>query len=240
MGYLPVNIPRILINRTIVHPSQPQDSCDDDDDDDGGGGGASDDDRDFREDYVFDAYLLGYCDDVTRALAKRLFPASGDIAEAKPRPEDEGVLLACVKDEEGIDGVGTHRKQDWTKSKIASKIPPERVFLFPGAVPPSDEGGSNGSANGDDASVNANNDTNTNTNTNSHSNGGFARYEEIAHCDGCARRVDDGIVHKCRTCFDYDLCPACYTAMASDHHEGTHEFVTEKVASSLSPSSSLG
>jgi hypothetical protein len=47
---LPPNIPRILINRTIVHPAKSSLSQDEDDEED----------VDFREDDVFDAYLLGF------------------------------------------------------------------------------------------------------------------------------------------------------------------------------------
>lgn len=67
IGYMPSNIPRILINRTIVHPKTSSkaaqrretshDSCDDD----------SEDDIDFRDGYMFDACLLGFCDDVSTA-----------------------------------------------------------------------------------------------------------------------------------------------------------------------------
>lgn len=65
--YLPPNIPRILINRTVVHPSTTPAEVDDDDEND------DDTEKEFRESYVFDAYLLGFCDDVTRALARQLF-----------------------------------------------------------------------------------------------------------------------------------------------------------------------
>jgi len=54
--YLPSNIPRILINKNIVHlPFHKHASH-----------------KDFRHGYSFDAYLLGNCDHVTNSLAKQM------------------------------------------------------------------------------------------------------------------------------------------------------------------------
>jgi len=97
--YLPPNIPRILINRTVVHPST-------------SGSGESDnptlgDDYDFRASYVFDAYLLGFCDDVTRAMARTLFSKESQKKRKRNSPEEDnpfnGRLLSDVlngRDEE--------------------------------------------------------------------------------------------------------------------------------------------
>lgn len=112
--YLPPNIPRILINRTVVHPSTR--SADN-----------SEEEKDPRENYVFDAYLLGFCDDVTRCLAKRLFQEDGPMTptEKKQRRKPAGRLLTKVlkgEDNEYVAG-------DWE----CVKVPAERVLLFPGA-----------------------------------------------------------------------------------------------------------
>jgi hypothetical protein len=218
VGFLPANIPRILINRTIVHPqsSTPDSHSPKSRDAEGSvvddGAKPSDpSERDFRDNYVFDAYLLGYCDDVTRALGRRLFFPSGDSntqSTVRGDDEEDGKLLACLEDD------GTHRKQDWTHSKISSKIPPERIFLFPGAVSPVSASSSVGAIKGD----NIDDDAST------------SRYCEIAHCDGCAARVTQGTIHKCAVCFDYDLCQSCFACLSKDHHGGLHPFVPEPVA----------
>lgn len=104
--YLPADIPRILINRTVVNPPA---TADDDD--------SSDDEMpEFREGYRFDAYMLGYCDDVTRALVKAMNPEEEVDVEAK--------LLANI-DENDED----HSLEEWS----STKVPFERVLLFPGA-----------------------------------------------------------------------------------------------------------
>lgn len=114
IAYLPPNIPRILINRTIVHPAKLKEDNDDEYHE-----------EDLREDYVFDAYLLGFCDDVTRALAKKLFSDRDENNAA-----DGGKLLACLGDEDEY-----YDKDDWS----AVHIPTGRVFLFAGAQPPTDD-----------------------------------------------------------------------------------------------------
>jgi hypothetical protein len=111
---LPPGIPRILINRTIVHPSTR--STD-----------STEDEKDPRDDYVFDAYLLGFCDDVTRSLAKKLF--NDDVpqtpVEKKKRGKPVGRLLSKVLKGEDTE----YDAEDWE----SLAVPPERVLLFPGA-----------------------------------------------------------------------------------------------------------
>jgi len=131
IAYLPANIPRILINRTIVHPpEQHEDSSDSDSDDE---------EKEFRENYVFDAYLLGFCDDVTRALGKRLFSVDDEV---KSETVDRGELLSVVlenhtknEDEDGEDD-SSYCADDW----VGVEVPKERVFLFPGAQAPAEVG----------------------------------------------------------------------------------------------------
>ncbi|GKY99221.1 hypothetical protein MPSEU_000877500 [Mayamaea pseudoterrestris] len=135
ISYLPPDIPRILINRTIVHPGEQQDEHDEDDA------------KDFRVNYVFDAYLLGFCDDIARILAKQMF---------SPEPElyKNGKLLAALGDDDEH-----YDLRDWR----SNKVPKERIFLFPGAQPPSN----------DDESV--------------------LTYREVAQCDGCSVRIEGTI-----------------------------------------------
>jgi hypothetical protein len=114
LQYLPSSIPRILINRTLVHPpSKPEDEDDSDDDD-----------VEFRENYVFDAYLLGFCDDVTRALAKEMYPST------QTRKGIDGRFLATLKEDDD-----SHNVEDWE----SIDIPTDRVLLFPGATSGFDE-----------------------------------------------------------------------------------------------------
>jgi Zinc finger, ZZ type len=188
IGYLPSNIPRILINRTIVHPKH-----------------SSDEDNlhesEFRDGYVFDAYLLGYCDEVTRVLEKLLFPASVTQmrigSEAPEKTKNVCKLLATLQD-----GDDEFSASDW---KAATKVPFERVFLFPGAQTPVKDDISYGRSFEEPAC------------------------REVVFCDGCAKKVI-GTVQKCVLCFDYDLCQGCYPALSKTHYDGKHQFVAEFTA----------
>eukprot|EP00980_Cylindrotheca_fusiformis_P026545 scaffold16396_cov140-Cylindrotheca_fusiformis.AAC.6 len=166
VDFLPQNIPRILINRTIVHPpNQASQSSSDDDDDE-------ENEPQFRSNYVFDAYLLGFCDDITRALARQMFTEEKQGTSSSSRVERSGdghdgrVLSAVLQDDDP-----DFRPDDWS----AISVPSERVLLFPGALP------SNNVATEE------------------------VKYQEIAHCDGCSKRIR-GSIQKCVCCFDYDLC----------------------------------
>lgn len=180
--YLPPGIPRILINRTIVHPStrSPDDVAEE---------------PEFRKNYVFDAYLLGYCDDVTRALAKRLF--RDDVATTPTQKKRKGntttghLLAKVLKGEEQ-----GYNAEDWN----SVTVPAERVLLFPGAL-------SSQADNSDDIT-----------------------YREIAHCDGCSKRIR-GNIRKCIDCFDYDLCEKCFPEASLSHYEGKHRFTCEPAMS---------
>jgi hypothetical protein len=176
IGYLPPNIPRILINRTIVSPAHTVDPDSDDEEE-----------KDFRDDYIFDAYLLGFCDDVTRALGKALFSAPSDT----PVEAIEGKVLAALSDEDE-----QYDAEDWK----STGVPPERVFLFPGAQ----------ASSGKDASSDP-------------------TFQEVAHCDGCAKRIV-GTIRKCVACFDYDLCTKCFPALSKTHYDGKHHFAAEAAA----------
>ncbi len=173
--FLPPDIPRILINRTVVHPPVTTSTTGDDKD--------TCEENDWRKNYVFDAYLLGFCDDVTRALAKVLFSDS-----EKPK-ETDGKLLAAVSEEDDE----VYQRKDWE----SFGVPADRVFLFPGAV----------ASKSNDAAEEL-------------------TYQEIAHCDGCTKRIF-GTVQKCVQCFDFDLCERCYPVVSKTHHKGQHTFSAE-------------
>ena len=230
IGYMPANIPRILINRTIVHPktSTVEKSSDSDDDDD--------EDRDFRDDYVFDAYLLGYCDDVTRVLAKKLFATDTRDGTTELNNEKNQTfcqLLATVRqrgadkstsddhsahndededdnndhnnsDDDSVQPPEMFKAEDWS----FCKVPEERVVLFPGAEP------SAGTGYGDDGMEDDNSEM---------------TFREIAHCDGCAKRIE-GTIQKCVDCFDYDLCQKCFPKLSKSHYNGQHLFAAEPAA----------
>jgi len=109
IDYLSPQIPRILINRNIVRP--PMSNFEEDSDDD------EEEEEDFREGYVFDAHLLGFCDDVTRALVK--------VMTGKADEENEkGKLLSCLEDDDEL-----YCAEEWD----SLTLPKDRVFLFPGA-----------------------------------------------------------------------------------------------------------
>ncbi|KAI2511453.1 Sir2 family [Fragilaria crotonensis] len=111
ISYLPPSVPRILINRNVVDPPNVLNVEDDEDED-----------EEFRENYTFDAYLLGFCDDVTRALVKEMKTMSGT--------SDEGKLLAALENNDPIFSL-----DDWQ----SDAIPSDRIFLFPGAMHKSDD-----------------------------------------------------------------------------------------------------
>jgi hypothetical protein len=73
--------------------------------------------------------LLGFCDDVTRALAKELFSASSET----PVEVEERKVLAALSDEDEL-----YDAEDWK----STGVPRERVFLFPGAQASSGEAAS--------------------------------------------------------------------------------------------------
>jgi Zinc finger, ZZ type len=236
ISYLPSNIPRILINRTIVHPKNRNSNSNNGKEDEGQEQDSDGDtEKDFRDGYIFDAYLLGFCDDVTRLLAKRLF--ADDIAETttattedeQSQPNTRCQLLAKVRErdalknlddsddnkqscnnaleEEDVDDdsieLEAHKAELW---KFCA-VPPERVVLFPGAEPTS------GNGYGDDGE-----DDNSEL-----------TFREIAHCDGCAKRIEKTI-YKCNACFDYDLCTTCFPKLSKTHCGGGHVFTAEPAA----------
>ena len=204
--YLRPSIPRILINRNIVAPKNM--TVDDEAMNDA-------DEQDHRNGYIFDAILLGFCDEITRAFAYIMQNHQDDVQDKKrysnlnndrtpktkkglksanglkysrllPFHSEECVLLSDARDQlENLDRKSLHHH------------PVERVILFPGAkldVPVDDED---------------------------------MIYHEVVNCDGC-HKVIKGDIMRCNTCFDFDLCSKCHCQFSKTHFNGSHKFLVEK------------
>jgi hypothetical protein len=182
IDYLPKSIPRILINRNIAHP--PSSSAH----------GQQQVEEEFRDNYVFDAYLLGNCDDVMRGLGKLLFDPNPDDSDELPLPP---VMLSDTTDEAFLDR--------WQ----AVTVPKDRVFLFPGADPP--------------PPLQRPLSTTTAPPKSTSTVGGVDRMVLGTTCDHCAADIHD-VIQTCRVCFDYDLCRECYPIASLTHFDGTHQF----------------
>ena len=203
--YLSPSIPRFLINRNVVKAAN-QRIRDTTADEEGGGEKSVEEEKDTRDGYVFDACLLGFCDDVSRALVKELNCGAKEKSNKESERGDacysdgETPRMLCNVEEEyrGADGNvhGLHRH------------PSDRVLLFPGAVI-SKQGKTNGGGNSDSESS-------------------YCR--EVARCDGCGKEIKgEGVIMKCQDCFDFDLCRKCYESkkIAESHFDGKHTFVQE-------------
>jgi hypothetical protein len=60
----------------------------------------------------------------------------------------------------------------------------------------------------------------------SNSDEAHTRQKMVVHCDACQNEIE-GQVFCCKTCFDYDLCSACYPSSSLIHAGGKHEFAVE-------------
>ena len=163
-----------------------------------------DNNNDFRKNYVFDAYLLGYCDVVTRALGHDLFHSDSTSSNTNKGLIDAALLSTVLNPDVGNSYTNPlYHADDWS----SVQVPSERVFLFEGAQPPQ--------------SV-------TTTSTGSNNAADDITFREIAHCDGCTKRIE-GTIQKCVVCFDYDLCQKCYPTLSKQHYDGKHHFTPETV-----------
>ena len=61
----------------------------------------------------------------------------------------------------------------------------------------------------------------------SNSDKAHIRHEMVVHCDACQSEIE-GQVYCCKTCFDYDLCSACYSSSSLMHADGKHKFAVER------------
>ena len=153
VDYLKPDIPRILVNRNIVRVKKTSNKED--------------------GDCLFDACLLGNCDDVVTALTQRMKGTECQIQT--PR--------LVMKDE------------PWLQNQ-----PNESVLLFRGA----------------DVATTCLLDEPTEV-----------QHKLIVHCDECQNQIV-GKIYSCTSCFDYDLCDACYISKRTNHADGKHEFAIEE------------
>lgn len=197
--FLKPNIPRILINRNIVVPKNINHE---------NNGSSDEDEVDHRNGYIFDAVLLGFCDEITRAFAfimqnkcsnmKKVgsnLIATKDLkfltkhnrtAKLFPFHSDDCKLLSQA-----------HEILESLNEKYLLRHPIERIILFPGAKFDS-------AVEDDDVS-----------------------YVEVVNCNGCHKEID-GQIMTCSVCFDYDLCKKCHRTLKRSHFDGTHKFHLEK------------
>ena len=204
--YLPKTIPRILINRTIVHPKAASSNGNNTNrETEGDSGSDDDDDGEFRKNYVFDAYLLGFCDDITRVLGKQLGLGwlNGAAKKRKTRNKTpkrtKNKLLQLL-----IQTIEQHSNNDDEDSLWAEvTVPSERVLLFPGALP-------------------------TPVTTKKSTKKESEEEETVCfqvHCDECSMLISTSKpIFNCSQCFDYDLCEACYPKKSKLHYGGRHTF----------------
>ena len=205
--YLRPSIPRLLINRTIVIPKHTDGDSDDLDE--------AGEDKDHRDGYLFDALMLGFCDEVIKALSYVLSNGNGSNANANASSNSNGKSINSESTKKSNNKTNTTRlfpfqSQDCKMlcndmSKVESigetcllNHPMDRILMFPG--------GKLEVHNNDEIS-----------------------YHEVVHCDEC-HCIIKSTIYKCIDCFDYDLCPKCHSCKAinKNHHGGEHTFIAEK------------
>jgi len=122
--YLRPSIPRLLINRTIVVPKHTDGDSDDLDEDD--------DEKDHRDGYLFDALLLGFCDDVTKALSYVLSNDNTKKKDAKSKKQKNKNQLFPFQSQD----CKVLRDDLSVVNKIGETCllnhPIDRVLMFPG------------------------------------------------------------------------------------------------------------
>ena len=155
VDYLKSDIPRILVNRNIVRVKKTSNK------------------NKEEGDCLFDACLLGNCDDVLTALTQRMKGTESQIQPPRLVMRDE----------------------PWLHNQ-----PKESVLLFPGAA--------------DVATTCLDEPVEV-------------QHKLIVHCDECQNQIV-GKIYSCTSCFDYDLCDACYISKRTNHADGKHVFAIEE------------
>lgn len=122
--YLSPSIPRILINQTIVIPKHGT-YCGDGKRKDTDNNINGDSDKDHRDNFVFDACLLGFCDEVTTSLTDIINHKNSQMSKKAPMlqgPNDFDVLC------------NLSRLKEVLNEQSLFRHPHDRIFLYPGAI----------------------------------------------------------------------------------------------------------
>ena len=202
--YLRPDIPRLLINQTIVVPKHADGEVlvDESSGDDG------DDGIDHRDGYLFDALMLGFCDEVTKALthvmgkvdSKKSSNDQPPKSKSKSKSKSNSKSKRKKEDKlfpfQSADCDVLCNRRESLDTLGLFKHPADRVLLFTGAKLEAQQSEE-------------------------------LSYHEIVHCDEC-HQIIKGAIMKCADCFDYDLCKTCHSSVAKKHHDGKHKFILEK------------
>mmetsp|Transcript_2878 Transcript_2878/g.3262 ORF Transcript_2878/g.3262 Transcript_2878/m.3262 type:complete len:536 (+) Transcript_2878:104-1711(+) len=207
--YLSPAIPRILINRAVVVPKHQYGDSDKIVSNCKKGNNAKNiqigdkgdeinkNEKDHRSGFLFDACLLGFCDEVTKTLMDAMNNKTSKKMVRKRSPvkkeEPEYNILCNLQNETSIN------------DRLLHNHPHDRIFLFPGA------------------SIHKENDERVNDEDSSSDN---VQCKEVVHCDECHNVIENGVM-KCIDCFDYDLCGKCFVVASRDHFDGNHKFIAE-------------
>ena len=127
--YLSPHIPRILINRNYVKP--PKESTQNDKDE---GDNNASLENDFRKDYMFDAYLLGNCDAVTRALSRELGWETTSPFDENGGEDREVIQSLPLRNDSSTNNINGGSDPSPTGHKRKTNALSDRTFVFPGAV----------------------------------------------------------------------------------------------------------
>ncbi len=232
--YLSPSIPRILINQKIVVPKhgvygedggrKMNDSdvnhvdADADADQDSSSNG---NEKDHRTGYIFDACLLGNCDEVTTSLMNvmKIPKSCATVAKHESITTSQKKKKNMKYDEFEI-LMNIPELKEQVSEKMLFRHPYCRIILFPGAMLGPSKEDNDGISTKTVAGNKNENDESLND----------IVYKEVVHCDGCQSVIEETVM-KCSNCFDFDLCMECYNNnnMAKKHFSGKHRFVVEKL-----------
>lgn len=191
--YLRPSIPRLLINRTVVIPKHTDGEAIVEH-------GLEEHEKDHRDSYLFDAVMLGFCDEVTKALTfvltneKKVETDTKKKRNGKKKPS----LLFPFQSQDCEMLCNQTEKVEIVGDKCLLNHPADRVIMFSGAK----------------LEVHADEEES---------------YHEVVHCDEC-HKIISSTIYSCTECFDYDLCSRCHKKVMKNksHCEGKHSFIAEK------------
>eukprot|EP00978_Attheya_sp_CCMP212_P003064 scaffold6251_cov52-Attheya_sp.AAC.2 len=215
----------------VCPPPNPVTTADDDDDED------DDEEEDFRTDgRVFDACLLGYCDDVTRNLVKELNNHHHHHPSTTTTTKTTSPISSQTSSHSNSSrSTGTDTSSSGGGGGRGRHTPSEEGTLLSLSLKSESES----------CSLPTNKTTQMQMQMPHNrvflfpgamlqTNGALQKKEEdmythteVAHCDGCQEEIVGPILHKCSQCFDFDLCQTCYPSVSVQHYHGKHTFITE-------------